>query len=68
LGYSKNQRRKDMPIYEIEFKRTSYVTLTVEASSKDEAETAAWEELAAGESYGISGDADWQVKSIEKLT
>ena len=53
-----------MQSYSVEFKRTSYVTLHIEAESKDHAEELAWEELAAGESYGISDDADWSTESI----
>ena len=56
-----------MKTYEVEFKRTSYVTLYIEAESKDHAEELAWEELQAGESYGVSGDADWETSHLEEL-
>lgn len=54
-----------MKTYEIELKRTSYVTLTIEADSKDEAEQLAWDELQSDGSYGLSY-ADWDVESIEE--
>ena len=54
-----------MKTYQIELKRTSYVNLTIEAESEDEAEKLAWAELSSGESYGISDDADWNLESIE---
>lgn len=55
-----------MNFYTVELKRTSYVTLQIEADSPDEAENKAWAELQAGESYGITDDADWQLESIEQ--
>ena len=55
----------DMKNYAVELKRTSYVTIVVEANTQEEAEDLAWEELESGESYGISDDADWQVNSID---
>jgi hypothetical protein len=54
-----------MKTYAVELKRTSYVTLTVEADTHGEAEDLAWEELESGESYGISDDADWEVNAID---
>jgi hypothetical protein len=53
-----------MKMFSVEFCRTSYVNIAVEAETAEQAETLAWEELDAGESYGITGDADWQVESI----
>ena len=55
-----------MKTYEVEFKRTSYVTITVEAESKDHAEELAWQELADG-SYGDLDDANWDTESIEEM-
>ena len=55
-----------MKSYAVEFKRTSYVTLYIEAESQDHAEELAWQELQSGESYGISDDADWQTTSINE--
>lgn len=51
-----------MKTYSVEFKRTSFVTITIEAESSDHAEELAWKELV--ESYDISGEADWQTESI----
>ena len=53
-----------MKTYQIELKRVSYVNLTIEADSQDEAETLAWRELASDGSYGDS-DANWTLESIE---
>ena len=53
-----------MKTYQIELKRTSYVNLTIEAESEDEAEAFAWQELASDGSYGTES-ADWEVESIE---
>ncbi len=55
-----------MNFYTVELKRTSYVTLQIEAESAEDAETKAWAELQAGESYGLTDDADWNLESIEK--
>jgi|APGre2960657404_1045060.scaffolds.fasta_scaffold04513_9 hypothetical protein len=48
--------------YEVEMKRTSYVCISVDADSKEEAEQLAWYELESNESYGF-GNADWEVES-----
>jgi hypothetical protein len=53
-----------MKTYQIELKRVSYVNLTIEADSQDEAETLAWRELASDGSYGDS-DANWAIESVE---
>jgi hypothetical protein len=55
-----------MKPYTVEFKRTSYVTLYIDAESADHAEELAWQELQSGESYGISDDADWETTSIDE--
>lgn len=55
-----------MNFYTIEIKRISYITLQIEATTQDEAETLAWAEIESGESYGISGDANWEIESIEQ--
>jgi hypothetical protein len=57
-----------MKTFVVELKRTSYVNLTIEADSQDEAEALAWAEIESGESYGISNDADWNLNHIEELT
>jgi len=51
-----------MKTYEVELRRTSYITLTVEADSKDEAETKAWQEIENGRTDIY--DAQWDVESI----
>jgi hypothetical protein len=53
-----------MKHFAVEVKRTSYVTIHVEASTKAQAEELAWEEINSGESYGISDDANWEVEDI----
>ena len=56
-----------MKTYQVELKRTSYVNLTIEAESQEDAEAQAWAEIESGESYGISDDADWNLNHIEEL-
>lgn len=55
-----------MKKYEVEFKRTSYITVIVDADGKDAAETVAWTELATLEND--TGEADWQLEGIESLS
>jgi hypothetical protein len=52
-----------MKTYQIELKRVSYVNLTIEADSQDEAEEIAWLELDAHEHR--DSDANWGIESIE---
>jgi len=52
-----------MKTYEVELKRTSYITLTVEANSEDEAEEKAWGEC---NDRPDSDDATWDIESIEE--
>jgi hypothetical protein len=54
-----------MKTYQIELKRTSYVTLNIEADSRDQAEELAWLELASDGSYG-DRDANWDIESIQE--
>jgi len=53
-----------MKTYQVELKRTSYVNITVEAESVEEAEQLAWDELQSDGSYGLTY-ADWEIESIE---
>jgi hypothetical protein len=53
-----------MKTYQVELKRTSYVNITVEADSVEEAEQLAWDELQSDGSYGLTY-ADWEIESIE---
>jgi len=55
-----------MKTYEVEMRRVSYTVINVEADDENHAETLAWEEIHFGESYGISGDADWAMESIKE--
>ena len=57
-----------MKEFEVEFRRTSYVVVTVEAESKDEAIDKAWEELEflATQPAHIN-DSTWDVESIEEM-
>ena len=52
-----------MNTYEIELKRTSFVTYTVEALDEDSAENEAWEQLA--QDGKTDHGASWEVESIE---
>ena len=52
-----------MKTYEVELKRTSYVVITVDANSKEEAEQLAWTEIQENPDY-MSNYADWEVESI----
>lgn len=55
-----------MKTYQIELRRTSFVTLTIEAESKDKAESLAWDEI---ESYEYdSANADWEIGFIDQLS
>lgn len=53
-----------MKQFAVELKRTSYVTVYVEAETKDQAEDLAWREINGDESYGVSDDADWECSSV----
>ncbi len=53
-----------MKHFAVELKRTSYITLTVEATNADDAETIAWLELERHEHE--NGDADWSLESIQE--
>lgn len=50
--------------FEVELKRESYVTYTIEADNPDEAETKAWKEL---ERNVPNEDGYWSVESIEDV-
>lgn len=58
-----------MKKFEVEFSRASYIIVTVEAESRDEAEDKAWEELEflATQPTHID-DSSWGVESIEEIT
>lgn len=48
--------------FEVELKRESHVTYTVEADSPEEAEDKAWEQLAT-DAYK-DADASWRLESV----
>lgn len=53
-----------MKTFAIELRRTSYITLLVEADNAEAAEDVAWKELDAHEHR--DADADWAVEAIEE--
>jgi hypothetical protein len=53
-----------MKTYEVELRRTSYITLTVEADSAEQAEEKAWQEIE--HNRADINDAHWEVESIEE--
>ena len=52
-----------MKIFQIEFKRTNYITIEVEAESQEEAKALAWEDIK--EDYYME-DGGWEIESIEE--
>lgn len=54
-----------MKTYEVELRRTSYITVTVEAENEEQAEDKAWAEIQTGRTD--INDADWEVESIEEM-
>lgn len=56
-----------MKTYQVEFKRVSYVTLTVEAESADHAEETAWQALARDGHHADINDAEWLTESISEF-
>ena len=57
-----------MKRFEVEFVRTSYITVVVAAESPDDAQEKAWEELEDTYEHRDLDDADWGIESIEELT
>lgn len=55
-----------MKTYEIELRRTSYITLIIEAESEEQAEELAWQEIEEDGSYGTSKDAYFDIERIEE--
>ena len=54
-----------MKTFEVELRRTSYVTVTVEAENEDDAETKAWARIEA-DNVNIN-DSQWDVESVEEI-
>lgn len=61
-------QEREMKKFEVEFRRTSYIVITVQAESKDEAEDEAWKELEflATQPTHVY-DSSWDVESIEEI-
>ena len=51
-----------MKTWEIEVRRTSYVTVWVEAATQEEAEQKAWKDI---ESNNYTDDGMWEIHSID---
>lgn len=51
--------------YEIELRRTSYITLTIEAENKERAEELAWLQV---ETETNPKHAQWDIESIDDIT
>ncbi len=56
---------KTMKTYSIELRRTSFVNLTIEAETKEQAEDLAWKEIESYEYH--SANADWEIGFIDEL-
>jgi hypothetical protein len=54
-----------MKTFEVELRRTSYITLTVEAENEDDAEDKAWAQVEA-DNVNIN-DSQWDVESVEEI-
>jgi hypothetical protein len=54
-----------MKKFEVEVRRTSYITMYVEAEDKAKAEEAAWQEIEHGRAD--INDAQWELSSIEEV-
>ena len=53
--------------FAVELKRTSYVTIYVDAETREQAEDLAWDELQSDGSYGTGSDADWDVAEVSEV-
>ena len=53
-----------MKTYQVELKRTSYVTFEIEAHSEEDAEAFAWDRL---NGYYNAEDASWELESTTQL-
>lgn len=54
-----------MKTFEVELRRTSYITITVEAENEDAAEDKAWAQVEA-DNVNIN-DSQWDVESVEEI-
>jgi len=57
--------RKSMKTFEVELRRTSFITVTVQAENEDDAEALAYKQI---ESEGGDTYADWETESIEEVS
>lgn len=55
-----------MKTYTVELKRTSYITMTIEAENADQAEQIAWERV--NNELDSHADATWEKNYIEEIT
>lgn len=53
-----------MKTYEIELRRTSFVTLTIEAEDQDAAEALAWEQI---QRDYYRDDGDWEIGFVDEV-
>lgn len=54
-----------MKTYQVEFRRVSFVTVSIEAESEDDAEQKAWDEFEWDEGYFEEvGKVDWTIETI----
>ena len=53
-----------MKSYAVERKRTSYITVYVDAETKEQAEDLAFEEIQTDGSWGTGQDADWTCTEV----
>ena len=65
VGYRVQLRRKNMKTFEIDVRRTSFITLLVDAENEQEAEKLAWHKI----QYDPVNDdhASWDIESIEEV-
>ena len=54
--------------FEVELRRTSFVVISVEAETLDEAEELAWKELDKNGHLYDPAYANWEVESIEEMS
>lgn len=54
-----------MKKYEVEYRRTSYITIEVEANSSEEADEIAWQRIE--DNRADINDACWELESIEEI-
>lgn len=53
-----------MTKYEVVFRRTSFVSIYIEAKSEEDAEQKAWDEFNMDNGYFEVGNADWSIERI----